>query len=272
MCYRPITLKSGSVVPCNKCPKCISRRVSAWSFRMYQESLVASSSDFITLTYDTKFVPICDQSRQLVLRKSDLQLFFKRLRKSQCGNGPSPIKYYAVGEYGGISQRPHYHVILFNAERELIEAAWRDPKSHESLGFIYYGSVSGASVGYCLKYMSKPKKWTKPLGIPPEFAVMSKGLGVGYIEKYAEWHVQDLLNRMYCTLPGGIKLSMPRYYKDKIYWELERAAISAVYSVQAVDAMLEKLTKQTLREFTDEQKAIDASFDRMYSSSKKTLI
>jgi len=270
MCYRPIFLKQqGTYVPCSKCPKCIRRRVSGWSFRLMQEDRISTSSHFLTLTYDTKFVPI-SASGKLTLQKEDLQLFFKRLRKAQCGNAQSPIKYYAVGEYGGRTQRPHYHIIMFNADLDFIQPAWKQ-------GHIYYGSVSGASVGYTLKYMSKQKKGrigtTPNDDRVPEFAVMSKGLGVSYLdETTCNWHVEDLTGRMYCTLAGGVKIAMPRYYKEKLYFEMEKSAISEFYKIQAHAIAIEKLSKQTPKSVRAEQAAIDAAFDRMYSSSLKTVV
>ena len=60
----------------------------------------AMSAQFITLTYDTSTVPIT-RNGYMSLDKRDLQLFFKRLRKSQgkdsTGASMPPIKYYAVG-------------------------------------------------------------------------------------------------------------------------------------------------------------------------------
>lgn len=157
-------------VPCGKCPPCLKRRASGWSFRLMQEEKHSESSMFITLTYDTKNVPISEKGF-MSLNKRDCQLFFKSLRKATGGAG-LPIKYYIVGEYGGTTFRPHYHAIVFNAKLELIQNAWKR-------GEIHFGKVEGASIGYCLKYMTKPGK------IPlhhnddrvPEFALMSKGLG-----------------------------------------------------------------------------------------------
>lgn len=146
------------------------------------------SAHFITLTYGLSHAPITGNT-YLSLSKTDLQKFFKRLRKAHDtrrahiaqglipkvlhrpldGERPQPIKYYAVGEYGGKFKRPHYHVILFNAQLELIQSAWQ-------LGQVHYGTVTPASVGYTLKYVSKG-------GIVPqhknddrqkEFSLMSK--------------------------------------------------------------------------------------------------
>lgn len=192
-----------------------------------QEDKRSISAQFITLTYDTANVPITDKGF-MCLDKRDLQLFFKRLRKahydpSQVQDPSAPrIKYYAVGEYGGTTYRPHYHVILFNARIELIQEAW-------SLGSVHYGSVSGASVGYCLKYMVKDSKIPlhKNDDRVKEFALMSKGLGDNYLsEKMIKWHKEDIENRMYVNLTDGQKCSMPRYYKNKIYTNEERENIS----------------------------------------------
>lgn len=263
MCYRPITLKIGSVVPCGRCPKCVARRVSAWSFRLMNEEKNSSSAQFITLTYETVHVPIISNGL-LSLQKRDLQLFFKRLRKKN----KEGIKYYAVGEYGGKTSRPHYHCILYNADIDTICGAW-------NLGHIYYGNVSGASIGYCLKYMCKNKKQMKTWlqGRNKEFALMSKGLGISYLSsQICEWHIDDLENRMYCNLEEGKKISMPRYYKERLYWDQERRVIAEAQGIIATDELLEKILKQTTKDVWNEQQAIDAAYDKMYLSSLKIKV
>lgn len=175
-CITPFTVKNkltneSQAVPCGKCPACYARRVSQWSFRLMQEEKQSQNAHFITLTYDTKYVPITANS-YMQLNKADVQKFLKRLRKRSTGELPG-IKYFCVGEYGGKSLRPHYHIVMFNVQIEHIQGAW-------DRGSVHYGSVTGASVGYTLKYMSKKSK------IPmhrnddrqPEFALMSKNWGL----------------------------------------------------------------------------------------------
>ena len=158
--------------PCGKCYPCLQRRVSGWSFRLMQEHKVSTSGYFITLTYDTDHVPI-KLSGYMTLDKSDFQKFIKRLRKQD----KSAIKYFAVGEYGGRTMRPHYHAIIFNVYNvDNIDKCWNK-------GTIHYGTVTEASVGYTLKYMMKKSK--VPLhrndDRQPEFQLMSKGLGLSYL-------------------------------------------------------------------------------------------
>lgn len=224
----PLTIRNQSdergqvTVPCGNCELCFKRRHSAWSFRLMQEEKVSTSSIFITLTYDTSHVPITRNGFK-TLDKTSVQKFMKRLRKAHTDD--SKLKYYLVGEYGkGKTKRPHYHLLLFNADIKLVQPAW-------NLGHVHYGQVTGASIGYTLKYMTKVGT-----RIPmhrnddrqPEFALMSKGLGISYInDKMINWHKADADNRMYCNLTDGRKITMPRYYKQKLYTDDERKKIGA---------------------------------------------
>lgn len=275
MCYTPIGIetKDGRKVnvPCGRCIKCVKRRASGWSFRLVQEDLSAVSAHFITLTYDTNYVPIT-KSGLLTLKKRDLQLYIKRLRFLEEGS-PYKIKYYAVGEYGTKRNRPHYHLILFNVfNDDNIKAAWS--LNQIPIGDVHYGNVTGASIGYTLKYISKPSK----AGRHPrddrqkEFALMSKGLGSCYLKpNMIAWHKDDLENRMYCQTVGGVKLSMPRYYKDKIYDEDERAIVASS-QIQKISEKLERDIIDRLNNpdrFRSKELAILASFTKMLYDSKQ---
>lgn len=238
-------------VPCGKCPDCLKRRISGWSFRLLQEGKRATSAVFLTLTYDTQFVPITSTG-YMTLNKRDLQLFMKRLRKVSVNK----LKYYAVGEYGGKTMRPHYHLILFNADVTQIQPAWQ-------LGQIHYGSVTGASIGYTLKYMSKPGK--VPLhrndDRAREFSLMSKGIGSNYLtDNMCAWHKADLDNRMYCNIEGK-KIAMPRYFKDKIYEEHERKRIAYFSLQRSVKLQLER-DRKMIEEFGENASAQQVSIDK----------
>lgn len=270
-------------VACGKCPTCLKRRVSNWSFRLMQQQKVCHNSYFITLTYDTAHAPIT-QKRFMSLSKSDLQKFFKRLRRAHDGKQrrppfklrsgfrkgskyywPKPIKYFAVGEYGSRYMRPHYHVILFNVSVELVQACW-------TAGLVHVGEVNQKSIGYTLKYMMKNGK------IPihsnddrlPEFQLMSKGLGANYVtEKMAAWHKADLLNRIYCNVEEGKKISMPRYYKDRIYTLEERSQVSGFYKGQfEQDSDGYELTV-TPKARHERVESVKAQFGRMFRDAQK---
>nr|QJI53651.1 MAG: replication-associated protein [Cressdnaviricota sp.] len=222
-----------------------------------QEERRCRSSYFLTLTYEN---PPMSHNNFMTLNKRDVQLYFKRLRKLN----PPGLKYYAVGEYGGKTRRPHYHALVYNATLQSLQEAWT--LAGTSLGHIHTGTVEGASIGYSLKYISKPT--IIPLhrndDRVPEFALMSKGLGSGYVNlKTQKWHLLDPENRMYLTLTDGRKVSMPRYYKDRIY-TTERQAINYF------------LAQKELKDdgFTESERAAAylQAFNKMKKAAHKTKI
>lgn len=229
MCISPLYLKErGCDVPCGKCADCKARRISGWSFRLMKEAEIHTSAFFVTLTYEK---PPMTPKNFMTINKRDLQLFFKKIRKYG-----DTIKYYACGEYGGKFDRPHYHVILFGAKVENIQRAW----TH---GYVHFGEVTGASVGYTLKYMAKDGKIPKHQNDDrlPEFALMSKKMGSNYMTtRMIKWHLLDLYNRYYVPLPDGKKIAMPRYYKEKIYTSLEREMIGKEMVNQQSGQLVEK--------------------------------
>lgn len=254
-------------LPCGKCPPCKKRRTSGWSFRLIKEGERSNSALFLTLTYDTEYVPITKKG-YMTLDLKDLQKFFKRLRKLS----NEKIKYYAVGEYGSTKARPHYHVIIFNANKEHIELAWA--LDNRPIGSYHIGDVSSASIGYTLKYMCKQSK------IPlhqnddrkKEFAVMSKGLGKNYMTKQMiNWHKNDLLNRMYVPIEDGKKIAMPRYFKDKIYTEIEKDKINE-HMVKIGELEDEKLLQLYGSEYEKDRMQMEQgikAFKKMYKESEK---
>lgn len=194
----------------------------------------------------------------MTLNKKDVQLFFKRLRKlNEKKNNPLKISYYLCGEYGGKTCRPHYHIILFNALVETVQTAW-------TCGGVHYGEVNGASIGYTLKYMSKAKRIPQHANDDrtPEFSLMSKGLGKNYIDpRTRKWHIVDLENRMYIPIEDGKKIAMPRYYKDKIYDELQRKRI-AFFNKQKAEQEREKFEREGIAKHGNDWERVKVSMDK----------
>ena len=236
-------------LPCGKCPGCMKRRTSGWSFRLMKEGERSETALFVTLTYDTKYVPLT-KNGFMSLNKRHIQTYMKRLRKIS----DKKLKYYVCGEYGSKRDRPHYHMIIFNADAEKVERAWSEYKA--GLGFVPYGSifigeVNEATIGYTIKYMQKPGKIPKHQNDDrlKEFSLMSKCLGANYISNnMVKWHKNDLLNRMYVPLVEGKKIAMPRYYKNKIYSETQKLLINNHLKIVMTEAA-EKQELELIQEF-----------------------
>jgi hypothetical protein len=251
--------------PCGKCPPCIRRRVSGWAFRLNKQSEQSNSAHFVTLTYNDEHITKTKSGLETLV-KADLQKFFKRLRKLT----KEKISYYAVGEYGSDGQRPHYHIILFNANPKIVENAWSI--NDVSIGNIHFGDVGEASVGYTLKYISKEKKIPMFQGDDrqKEFALMSKGLGKGYLtEQMVKWHKRNIENRVYLPLKDGKKAAMPRYYKDKLYDKGQKFRIGVFMRATAeeLEEALENEHGDNLERVKVEQVIND--FRRMYKKAEK---
>ena len=121
------------------------------------ENQMWQDSSFITLTYSEEQLP--DHGS---LNKKHLQDFWKRLRKHL---QPSRIRYYACGEYGDNTFRPHYHALVYG---------WRpqdgEPIKKTDSGYLYgsqelnkiwglgntsFGEVTFESAGYVARYVMK---------------------------------------------------------------------------------------------------------------------
>lgn len=216
-CISPLLIRSDGrrdVVPCGKCNFCLQAKRVDWSFRLFQEMKVSSSAYFLTLTYEDDKLP-WSPGHFATLCKEDHQMFIKRLRKAQAEHSSVRLRYYAVGEYGTRTGRPHYHDIMFNMVPDVvknIQAIWQK-------GNIMVGSVTPASIHYVTKYVINR---VGDFGDrAPPFAHMSRrpGLGVNYLATHKHWH--KVGSRNFTQVNGKVS-RLPRFYKDRIFSDLER--------------------------------------------------
>lgn len=208
---------------CGQCMPCRLSKRREWTHRMMLEAAKSSSSAFVTLTYDDEHLP-----KDGSLNPRDLQLFIKKLRERV----DFRFRFYAVGEYGDQTSRPHYHIGLFgfpvcNFLRtqhlrqkccdvcHLIKSVW-------GMGGIDVGSLEKDSAQYLAGYITK--KLTKPddpllNGRYPEFARMSRKPGIGHA---AVEDINDAISDLNLdTVPsvlnhGGKEWPLGRYLKEKL--------------------------------------------------------
>ncbi len=220
------------IVPCGKCHLCLTKLSKQWSFRLQQEQKRSITSKFITLTYNDENLNYTTNGHE-TLSKRDLQLFLKRLRKkskkitytslqvqhANISATPS-LKYFACGEYGTKTKRPHYHMILFNLPQSMynsnaLEQIWGQ-------GYVDIQPCNPGTMQYTTGYMLKGGRspsnelddWQ------PEFRTMSKKMGTNFLTPQM---IKYLLNQedYAITQKEGEKLAMPRYYKKLIPYTRE---------------------------------------------------
>lgn len=128
-----------------------------------------------------------------VLVNRHLQLFIKRFRKYVSQHYNEKIRYYAVGEYGVQSLRPHWHIIFFYSSSDLARAfedvlqfgtkerPIQTPVFLRSLwkfGHIDSKQTDGKAYFYISSYVNKPANFPYVLELlAPQRAFHSNFLG-----------------------------------------------------------------------------------------------
>lgn len=217
-------------VPCGQCIACRLNYGKLWSIRMMEELKKHDKACFATLTYNDNSLPAGNK-----LLKSDLQRFFKRLRKR------TRVRYFSCGEYGDTFGRPHYHAIIYGLspnDVDIVQRAWSvrirnkyrrhrypdafmddDGKWYRPLGNVKLGTVTEDSCAYVAKYMTKKlrghaleEKLKEDPDYQNEFVLMSRRPGIG---ADVGLDMQKFLSQNKCYYRKGIKSGLPRYWKEK---------------------------------------------------------
>lgn len=193
-------------IPCGKCDGCAADRSLQWAVRMAHEAQMHDRNCFVTLTY---------QEAPEAINKKDVQDFIKRLRH----HSDREIRYFACGEYGEKTRRPHYHAILFGEDflggaydiddrlygNRILDEIW-------GKGITSIGEFTMASACYVAGYVNKK------LNDPDTFSLMSKKPPIGRRWLDKNW---EELSRSGRTVINGQVLPVPKVYFD---WKEEELA------------------------------------------------
>lgn len=276
-------------LPCRHCVGCRLSKSREWANRAVMEQLYHDESWFLTLTYDDEHLPACfpvnQDTGEIVavhgtLVKKDLQDFLKRLRK----NSGQSIRYFAAGEYGSQTYRPHYHLLLFGLRLNdltvlrknfagqqyytsvLIDKCW-------SLGYHILGQVTWQSSAYVARYTMKKathgfdKSFYDQASIQPEFQTMSLKPGIG--RQYYDDHPDlfDYSSFNVSTPYGGRKMYPPEYFKKLYRQDHPREALK-----RSLNARLEAEVQEHLKMMLTDKDFYDILKDderRAFSSLTK---
>lgn len=243
-------------VPCGKCIGCRLDYSRTWANRCSVEAKQYKYNYFLTITYNDANVPI-GYKGNYTLDPDDFTKFMKRLRKNfnveykkycQVNNLKYEnvnIRFFACGEYGEKTFRPHYHCILFNCP--LFDLSEEFPVNEDGVekkvkkfgsngerlyyskflesvwnrGNIQVGNFSWQSCSYVARYVMKKAKGNtsaiyEKLGVVPEFLRMSRKPGIG--RNYFEENREKIYDTHELILSNGdhvIVSAPPRYY-DKL--------------------------------------------------------
>lgn len=205
--------------PCGRCYHCRKNKARIWRHRIMLEGMCHEENCFVTLTYNDEHLPAGE-----TLVPEDLNLFLKRLRKKLY---PEKIRYFAVGEYGDKSWRPHYHAILFGTiDEDAINEAWT--VGGEQIGWVDVGELNEKTAGYITGYVvkgltSKKDKELIKYCLYPEFSRSSTGkpggigieaiMGIGDRLKGSKWKDGLVISKLQY---GNSHKPLGRYLTQKL--------------------------------------------------------
>jgi len=281
LCQNPTFIK-GLILPCGQCMACRLQRKRVWTHRVMLEASLHSLNAFVTLTYSDEHLPGGGS-----LNPEHLRLFWMRLRKDQAQYGRK-LRYFANGEYGSDTERPHYHAIIFGmpscyhgrTRHYRFKAGFNCCNTCDAVarcwphGGIDLGQVERASAAYVCGYVTK--KLTDPDdyrlgGRHPEFSRVSKqngGLGARYIPEVAS-KLLELPPKFLAALPDvptalrhrGKPWPLGRYLTRKLREQIGR-------SPDAPQSVLDdrKAEVQLLRRYAEENISRYITFSQVYKS------
>lgn len=198
------------LIPCGKCVGCRLEYSRQWAMRCTLEALQHEFNYFVTLTYDDPNLvkmpyhvgadpytgEVLFEGHPSPLIPDDLTKFMKDLREYyRTHYNHDGIRFFACGEYGGKSGRPHFHLILFNCpipDLSLYKRNFQDKPLYNSKifsdrwkkGYVVIAECNFDTCAYVARYIMKKQTGQNGimydiLGLTPEFTRMSRMPGIG---------------------------------------------------------------------------------------------
>lgn len=269
------------LLPCRKCVGCRLDKSREWANRVVMEQLYHQESWFLTLTYDDEHLPPAYPvdpataeilSVHATLVKEDLQKFFKRLRK----NSKQELRYFASGEYGSQTYRPHYHCLIFGLHLDDLQPIKRNFSGDQyyvsdfiakcwPYGIHILGQVTWNSAAYVARYTMKKathgytKEYYEKAGIQSEFQTMSLRPAIGrrFYDDHPDLFEYSTFN--VTTMYGGLKMSPPEYFrklhkKDRPLDALLTGLNSALYQEEKIRLKLSLTDRSYYDILNDEER------------------
>lgn len=213
------TGKAFVLVPCGRCPACLTRRQNEWAFRLAEEHKNSVKTYFLTLTYDDAHLEYTENGIP-TLRKKTASLFIRYLRRKL---PKESLRYFLCGEYGDTFDRPHYHALLFfNYDIQddfldyLISKIW----INGFFSLVPYNNIAQAK--YVAKYCTKKLGYEYDNKESP-FSLKSTNPGIGACFKTPEnqERIRVFKNFVFHD-EQGTPYPIPRYYKDFFFSKAEQ--------------------------------------------------
>lgn len=249
--------KNGGVIPhlkderckyvpigCGNCIECCKQKAREWQIRLLEDIKTNTNGKFITLTFSDQSIKELTEdvnnyeivngkrirtNRKLTgytldnaIAKRAMRLFLERWRKTN----KTSLRHWMVTELGhNGTENIHLHGIIWtNNNLNIVEQHWK-------YGFVWKGKQTGSgkiinyvnekTIGYICKYVHKRDEKHKHY---KSKILTSPGIGSNYINtpdrKTNRYKATE--TKEYYRTRTGHKISMPIYWRNKIYSDDER--------------------------------------------------
>lgn len=232
---QPIDIPYYHYVPCCKCAVCRFKDGKKWALRLLETMNKTQNNFFITLTYDDAHllsenfnidIPQLnkDHLRSLLLKLKEklrneqekiLRRQYKLSSKEAHKRSTFPL-YYAIGDYGDHTFRPHYHIILYNVPVDAIEL-YNIIEKLWLYGFIDVRPLLAEYCNYVVKYLTtntKQYEWAQRNNLILPFRITSRHLMPD--NKRIRKLAKEMDNGFNYIQHGPAKYGIPAYMKKKI--------------------------------------------------------
>ncbi len=210
---------------------------------MLVEQAAAGESAFVTLTIEDQHLSwVVDPETEDIswtLQKPHVQAYIRSIRDQGY-----PFRYFACGEYGEETGRPHYHLIAFGlgiGAEEIFRRSWKK-------GFVTVYEANARTMSYVAKYCLKGSARPANTAIVAPFRLTSRNppIGGGFAKNIADSlqtrtgsHVliDDKVHMKGVIRMNGDKYPLDRTMKDRVIKELDipTAMSDAVFRRDSVD-------------------------------------
>lgn len=230
-------------IGCGECMECRKQKAREWNVRLLEDIKENKNGKFITLTFSDKSIgELSEDVRnwklvegKRVKQEVNLQgyaldnaictravrLFVERWRKVH----KKTLRHWLVTEIGHEgTKNVHIHGIIWtNESLNKVEEVW-------NYGWMWKGKmirgqlvnyVNGETVSYIVKYIHKVDEENKTF---KSKILTSPGIGANYTRGYdiSTNHYRGENTREYYRTPTGHKVSLPIYYRNKVYTDEQK--------------------------------------------------
>lgn len=221
--YTPPKLKDYRIgyvaVGCGNCIECRTQKAREWQVRLNEELKANKYAYFVTLTFNNeelyKLYEEIKKKNDNAIAALAVRRFLERWRKKH----KKSLKHWLITELGHQgTERIHLHGIIFNDEEitnDKLQTYWK-------YGFSDIGQYCNErSINYIVKYVTKIDNDHKNY---KAVILCSAGIGKNFITNAQKeiYKYRPHESKEYYKLPNGQRVSLPIYYRNKLYTEEER--------------------------------------------------